>query len=73
MTDKEKIMASYDEATPDSFLEEVMYSCEGCTKGEKITIRKNAAVEARDMIMLCDDGYDRSNWKRLAFNLSRSK
>ena len=40
MTAKEKIMASYDEETPESFLKEVMYECEGVTKAEKLTIRR---------------------------------
>ena len=73
MTDKEKVMDSYDNETPDSFLKEVMYECEGVTKSEKITIRKNAAIHANDMSMLAESGYDRREWRRLSFNLNRSR
>jgi len=73
MTDKEKRMASYDEETPKSFLKEVMYECEGLVKGEQLTIRKNAAVRAFDMIQLQDNGFDASEWKRLAWNLNKNR
>ena len=73
MTDKEKVMAKYDEETPKSFLKEVMYECEGCTKAEQLALRKNAAIRAFDMIQLQDNGYDANEWKRLAFNLNKNR
>ena len=73
MTDKEKTMAKYDDETPKSFLKEVMYECEGCTKAEQLNLRKNAAIRAFDMIQLQDHSYDASEWKRLAFALNRNR
>ena len=73
MTDKEKTMARYDEETPKSFLKEVMYECEGVVKSEQLTLRKNAAIRAFDMIQLQDNGFDANEWKRLAYNLNKSK
>jgi len=73
MTAKEKIMNSYDEESPKSFLKEVMYECEGVAKSEKINIRKNAAVHAFDQIQLSDDGYTAGEWKKLAWSLQKNR
>ena len=73
MTAKEKIMASYDEETPESFLKEVMYECEGVIKSEKLTIRQNAAVHAYDMAELQDNGFDSKPWKRLSWSLKKNR
>ena len=73
MTEKEKMMATYDEASPKSFLKEVMYECEGVAKSEKLIIRKNAAVHAFDQAQLADNGYDASEWKKLAWTLQKNR
>ena len=73
MTEKEKTMAKYDEETPKSFLKEVMYECEGNVLSEQLNIRKNAAVRAYDMIQLASNGYDATEWKRLAWNLNKNR
>ena len=73
MTKKEKTMAAYDEETPSSFRKEVMYECEGISRAEKITLRRNASVHAMDMAGLQDDGFEAKRWRKLAWELKSNR
>ena len=72
MTDKEKVMNSYDDETPESFLKEVMYECRGVSRSEMITIRKQAAVHAQSQVDL-NSGFEAREWRKLAFNLRSNR
>ena len=72
MTDKQKVMASYDDETPESFLKEVMYECQGVSRSEMITIRKQAAVHAQSQALL-NTGFESREWRKLAFELRSNR
>ena len=73
MTAKQKAIQGYDEETPDSFLTEVMYECEGVTRAEMLTIRKQAAVHARSQALRATNGYDKREWNKLSFELKSNR
>ena len=73
MTEKEKKMASYDEETPSSFRKEVMFECEGISRAEKITLRRNASIHAMDMSGLQDDGFEAKQWRKLYWELKSNR
>ena len=72
MTDKEKVMNSYDDETPESFLKEVMYECASVSRSEMITIRKQAAVHAQCQVML-NNGFESREWRKLAYELRSTR
>jgi hypothetical protein len=73
MTDKQKAIQGYDEETPDSFLTEVMYECEGVTRAEMLTIRKQAAVHAQNQVLRASTGYEKREWRSLSFELRSNR
>ena len=76
MTDKEKMMAEYDDMTPSEFQKEVMYEQEGVTKAESLAISKHASIRAdahARLQKLAGNGADAAKWTNLAWELRKAK